>query len=326
MIRNNHVRLCRKLKLTELLLGQIATLYYFGFFLFLIPVIGIIECARWACPQLSFIATKSIKKIGQTNSLKELTQHYFFLVTSLKVNNNKAISVHIFYINVWNHYLIKSLVHLDSVRTTFALQIMPSIQTLKDIISNTLFKPSMPDMLHKFNTTLAKGIYSLKRRHKIYQCFFEDNQYISLVRLTFLYFCLQKSFSSKNFLLMSQLNLRFRFCLQPLNLYKCVSTKTLIGFLNTQYYSNTTFLKKNPKKFSITNFKYIDLNNFESFKSFFLLNNIKKENNKFRFLLKNIIANPLFLIYSYKTIVNNTNNITPFELINNITLRKINIH
>ena len=314
-VRNNYI-----------VLGQIATLYYFVFFLFIIPSIGIIECARWGCPQLSFIAIKSVKRIGQTSSLKQLTQHYFFLITSLKVNNNKAILVHIFDIDVWDQYLIKSLVHLDSVRKTFALQIILSIQALKDIISNTLFKPSIPKMLHKLTTTLAKGICSLKRRHKIYPCFFEDSPFVSRVRLTFLNFCLQRNFSSKNFLSTNQLNLRFRFCLQPLNLDKCVYTKALIGFLNTQCYSTPTFLKNIPKTFSITNFKYIDLNNFKSFKSFFILNNIRKENNKFRFLLKNIVANPIFLIYSYKTIINNTNNMTPFELINNITLRKINIH
>jgi hypothetical protein len=175
-------------------------------------------------------------------------------------------------------------------------------------------------MLYKLNTTLAKAICSLKRRHKIYPRFFEDNQSISLVRLPFLDFCLVF------FLSINQLNLRFRFCLQPLNLYKCFHTETIIGFLSIQRYSTTTFLKDTPKKFSITNFKYIDLNSFKSFKSFFILNNIRKENGKFRFLLKNIIADPVFLIYSYKTIINNTNDMKPFELINNIVLHKINIH
>lgn len=295
------------------------------FFLFLIPLIGTIECARWACPQLSFMAIKSIRRIGQTHFLKQLAQHYFFLLTSLKVNNNKAILVQIFDINVWNHYLIKSLVHLDSIRKTFALQIMPSIQTLKETISNMLFKPSVPKMLHKLNTTLAKAICSLKRRHRIYPCFLKILN-LSLVRLQFLYFLLGREFSSKIFLSINQLNLRFRFCLQPLNLYKCFHTKTLIRFLSIRSYSTNTFLKDTPKKFSITNFKYIDLNNFKSFKSFFILNNIRKENSKFRFLLKNIIADPIFLIYSYKTIIYNINDATPFELINNSTLRKINIH
>jgi hypothetical protein len=125
-------------------LGQIATLYYFVFFLFLIPLIGTIECARWECPRLYFMATKSTKRIGQNNFLKQLTQHYFFLLTSLKVNNNKATLVQIFDINVWKHYLIKSLVYLDSARKTFALKIRFSIQALKDmkmLISSMLFKP-----------------------------------------------------------------------------------------------------------------------------------------------------------------------------------------
>lgn len=291
----------------------------------LIPLIGTIECARWECPKFFFMAIKSIKRIGQMNLLKQLTQHCFFLITSLKVNNNKAILVHIFDINVWNHYLIKSLVYLDSIRKTFALQIIVSIETLKDIVSNKLFKPSIPKMLSKLNTTLAKGICGLKRRHKIYRCFFEDKQSVSLVGLVLLYFYLQKSFSSKNFLSINQLNLRLTFCLQPLNLYKCLHTETLVRFLKTQYYS-TALLKNTRKNFSITDFKHIDLNNFESFKSFFILNNIRKKNNKFRFLLKNIVANPIFLIYSYITIIYNTNNMTPFELINNITLSKTNIH
>jgi hypothetical protein len=126
------------------MLGQIATLYYFVFFLFLIPLIGTIECARWECQRLYFMATKNPKRIDQNNSLKQLIQHYFFRLTSLKVNNNKATLVQIFDTNIWNHYLIKSLVHLDSIRKTFALQIMFSIKTLKDmkmLISNMLFKP-----------------------------------------------------------------------------------------------------------------------------------------------------------------------------------------
>jgi hypothetical protein len=109
-------------------------------------------------------------------------------------------------------------------------------------------------------------------------------------------------------------------------LYKCFRTKKLIGFLNIQYYSTTTLLKDTPKKFSIVNFKYIDLNNFKFFKSFFILNNIRKKNGKFRSLLTTIIADPVFLIYSYKTIINHTNDMKPFELINNIALHKINIH
>lgn len=187
---------------------------------------------------------------------------------------------------------------------------MFSIRALKDmkmLISSMLFKLfSLPKMLYKLETTLAKAIYSLKRRHNIYLHFFENNPFI---------------FRSIN-----QLNLRFKFCLQPLNLYPCFHTKTIIRFLSIQSYFTSTFLEDTPKKFSIANFKYIDLNNFKSFKSFFILNNIRKENGKFRFLLKNIIADPVFLIYSYKTIINNTNDIKPFELINLMTLQKINIH
>lgn len=169
-----------------------------------------------------------------------------------------------------------------------------------------LLKLSLPKMLYKPNTTLAKAIYSLKRRHKIYLHFFKNNRSV--------------------FLSVNQQNLRFKFCLQPLNLYQYSHKKTIIEFLNIQYYFTNTFLKNTPKKFSITSFKYIDLNNFKSFKSFFILNNIKKKNGKFRSILKNIVADPIFLIYSYKTIINNTNNIKPFELINTLTLHKINIH
>jgi len=69
----------------------------------------------------------------------------------------------------------------------------------------------------------------------------------------------------------------------------------------------------------------IDLFNLKSYKPFFILTNLKKENGKFRYLLKNVISEPLFLICAYKTIPNATIGLTSFSLINKITLNRIDI-
>jgi len=89
--------------------------------------------------------------------------------------------------------------------------------------------------------------------------------------------------------------------------------------------SNDTFLKDILNKHLPIVFKRIDLFNLESYKPFFILRNLKKDNGKFRYLLKNVISEPLFLIYAYRTIVNVTDNITGFDLINQITLNEMDI-
>ena len=60
-------------------------------------------------------------------------------------------------------------------------------------------------------------------------------------------------------------------------------------------------------------FKRIDLFNLESYKPFFILRNLRKGNGKFRYLLKNVISEPLFLIYAYRVIASVTGNMTPFN-------------
>ena len=61
------------------------------------------------------------------------------------------------------------------------------------------------------------------------------------------------------------------------------------------------------------------------YKFFFIFSNLKKENNKYKYLLKNIIFKLLFLFYAYKVNVNVPNNITLFDLVSKIILNKINI-
>lgn len=62
--------------------------------------------------------------------------------------------------------------------------------------------------------------------------------------------------------------------------------------------------------------KSIDLNTFKTYKPFFLLNNLIKLDGKFRRLLKNIISEPIFLIFSYLTIK---------CFINNFSQKKVNV-
>lgn len=71
--------------------------------------------------------------------------------------------------------------------------------------------------------------------------------------------------------------------------------------------------------------KRIHLYNLESYKSFFILRNLKKKNSKFRYLLKNVISEPLFLIYAYKIIASKSGNMTPSDLISKTTLDGIDI-
>ena len=45
------------------------------------------------------------------------------------------------------------------------------------------------------------------------------------------------------------------------------------------------------------------MNYLKDQKSFILLKNLKKNNGKFRYLLKNVIAEDNFLLYVYKTMI-----------------------
>lgn len=69
--------------------------------------------------------------------------------------------------------------------------------------------------------------------------------------------------------------------------------------------------------------KPIDLNKIETYKPFFILNNLIKLGGKFRWLLKDIISEPLFLIFSYLSIENAQGNITQDKF--NVTLDYLNV-
>lgn len=71
------------------------------------------------------------------------------------------------------------------------------------------------------------------------------------------------------------------------------------------------------------NKNYFNIYNLESYKSFFILNNLTKKNEKFRYLLKNIISEPLFLIYAYKTLTKLNYNVS-YDLISKNILNGIN--
>ena len=58
---------------------------------------------------------------------------------------------------------------------------------------------------------------------------------------------------------------------------------------------------------------------------FILLKNLRKNNGKFRYLLRNVIAEKLFLIYAYKTMVISPNYIIHLDFINKSLTQKINI-
>lgn len=69
--------------------------------------------------------------------------------------------------------------------------------------------------------------------------------------------------------------------------------------------------------------KQIDLYNLKFYKPFFRLRNLKKNSDKFRYILKNVISEPLFLFYTYKDIINNSNRATMFKINNKITCKHI---
>jgi retron-type reverse transcriptase len=73
-------------------------------------------------------------------------------------------------------------------------------------------------------------------------------------------------------------------------------------------------------------FKQINIHKLESYKSFFILKNLKKKNNKFRYLLKNVISEPLFLIYAYRTIQNTLGDMTLCDLTSKTALNNIDIN
>lgn len=82
-------------------------------------------------------------------------------------------------------------------------------------------------------------------------------------------------------------------------------------------------IKKVHIKNYIINWKRINLNIVETYKPFFILNNLIKINGKFRWIFRDIISEPIFLIFSFLTLKNNKNN---FELSYlNIKLNNINV-
>lgn len=86
---------------------------------------------------------------------------------------------------------------------------------------------------------------------------------------------------------------------------------------------NDIFFKNISNKHLPIVSKRINLFNLKSYKPFFILRNLKKENGKFRYLLKNVISEPLFLIFAYKTIINITSSMKLSNLISKITLNAI---
>lgn len=88
-------------------------------------------------------------------------------------------------------------------------------------------------------------------------------------------------------------------------------------------YSTTSFPKKNSNHYLPLFKNSFNVYSLESYKSFFILNNLTKKNEKFRYLLKNIISEPLFLIYAYKTL-NQTNKNISYDLISKNILNGIN--
>lgn len=69
--------------------------------------------------------------------------------------------------------------------------------------------------------------------------------------------------------------------------------------------------------------KPIDLNQIETYKPFFILNNLIQLDGKFRRLLKDIISEPIFLIFSYLTLRNALGNLMRVKL--NFMLNKMNV-
>lgn len=66
-------------------------------------------------------------------------------------------------------------------------------------------------------------------------------------------------------------------------------------------------------------------NNLESQTPFLLLKNLRKNNGKFRYLLKNIIAEKLFLIYAYKTMFIIPNYFIHLDFTDKIILKGVNV-
>lgn len=71
--------------------------------------------------------------------------------------------------------------------------------------------------------------------------------------------------------------------------------------------------------------KQNDLNYLSDQTPFILLKNLKKNNGKFRYLLKNVIAEKKFLMYAYKTMVIIPNYISHLHSKNNILTKEINV-
>lgn len=71
-------------------------------------------------------------------------------------------------------------------------------------------------------------------------------------------------------------------------------------------------------------FQKINVYNLKSYKFFFILQNLKRNNSKYESLLKNIISEPLFLIYVYKAILDRKNHIAFKDLSHKAVLKEIN--
>ena len=72
--------------------------------------------------------------------------------------------------------------------------------------------------------------------------------------------------------------------------------------------------------------KQMDISSFKLYKSFFIFKNLKKENNKYKYLFKNIISEILFLIFAYKILINQTYIIQFDYLVSQKFLSEININ
>lgn len=77
-------------------------------------------------------------------------------------------------------------------------------------------------------------------------------------------------------------------------------------------------------KNDLINWKFLNLDNIEIYRPFFVLMNLIKINGKFRWLFRDIISEPLFLIFSFYTLKNNINNFKWNSLkfkLNNINIK-----
>jgi hypothetical protein len=79
------------------------------------------------------------------------------------------------------------------------------------------------------------------------------------------------------------------------------------------------------KKYYFVTFKRNNSNGLNNQAPFLLLKNLKKNNGKFKYLLKRIIAETFFLLYAYKTIITIPNYLTQFDLVYKTITEEINV-